>query len=457
MLKRRLIFFIFIMMLPVIAVKAHDLPLSFFVFSSVLILSIYYLYDERDKKLFIAGLVIFAIMDLSFMFYEFSVSMLFLAATHAVFIVLLIYYRKLRQYELQQESGKNDEILKEWEQLEHKHQNRLDNLQHLEKQAASLMDLFEMARDFSECLSMNLLAEQIFKKVRPEMPFQSMIIMLADDIHFGEESRVFKISDNGYSEELLCFNQQDEEILKTAKSEKHLQTTDDLWTFPLYIKREFLAYLQVRNAVQGDLAKFEVLAAHLVLQIKKIKLYEKVRDLSIIDGLTQVFVRRHFSELFEEELKRSIKHDFSLALLMLDIDHFKRYNDEFGHLVGDGTLREVARILRQSLRKVDIVARYGGEEFIVVIPETEMEGALEIAERIRSGIARHVFQIYDVTTRVTASLGIAIFPKNCNFDAKKGFYPELTQALINRADEALYRAKEEGRNRVVCYQDLSQG
>lgn len=455
MLKRRLVFFLFVMMLPVIAIKSRELPLSFFVFSGVLVIPIYYLYAERDKKLFTSALVLFALMDLFYLITSFSFSMLLLTAIHTLFIILLVYYRKFRNQDLNNEAKKNQEILKDWEQLQHKHQSRLDNLQHLEKQAASLMDLFEMARDFSECLSMELLTEQIYKKVLPEMPFSSFMILLDEDVSFESESQAYSITEKGATQEMIQFSSDEVKAMELAKKEMRLQSDESRWIFPLYIKKDFLAYMLVEGAEQGDLAKFEVLAAHLVLQIKKIKLYGTVRDLSIVDGLTQVFVRRHFSELFEEELKRSIKHGFSMALLMLDIDHFKRYNDEFGHLVGDATLKEVAGILRDSLRKVDIVARYGGEEFIVVIPETEMRGALEIAERVRSGIARHSFKVYDVTTRVTASLGIAIFPKDCDYDEDRGYYPELTQELINRADEALYRAKEEGRNRVICYQDIS--
>ncbi|MDP3919746.1 MAG: GGDEF domain-containing protein, partial [Candidatus Omnitrophota bacterium] len=142
------------------------------------------------------------------------------------------------------------------------------------------------------------------------------------------------------------------------------------------------------------------------------------------------------------------------SLLMLDIDHFKRYNDEFGHLVGDATLREVASVLRSSLRKVDIVGRYGGEEFIMVLPETGVQGAYDVAERIRSRIARHNFKVYDVSTRVTVSLGIAVFPEDVPVEASASYDPEMLLEIIRRADQALYRAKEEGRNRVIRFRDL---
>ena len=178
-------------------------------------------------------------------------------------------------------------------------------------------------------------------------------------------------------------------------------------------------------------------------------------QLSIIDGLTGVYVRRYFMDRMAEELKRSIKFNLPLSVLMLDIDHFKRYNDQLGHLAGDETLKKVAALIRTSLRKVDIVARYGGEEFVAVLPETLAVTAHEVAERIRSGIARHDFKIYDSQSKVTVSIGIATFPDDVFKDTPPSFYEELAFDLIRRADKALYRAKEEGRNRVFEYRNLA--
>jgi diguanylate cyclase (GGDEF)-like protein len=193
-----------------------------------------------------------------------------------------------------------------------------------------------------------------------------------------------------------------------------------------------------------------VLSAFLTLQVSKIRLYSSVKELAIRDSLTHVFVRRHFLERFAEELKRSVKFSIPLAVLMLDIDHFKRYNDEYGHIAGDATLKQVASILSLSLRKVDIVGRYGGEEFIVVIPETKKDGAIEICERIRSNIARNTFKIYNTETRVTASIGLALFePEKMQGVSESAETEKFGYQLIQKADKALYQAKEEGRNQVV--------
>ena len=224
------------------------------------------------------------------------------------------------------------------------------------------------------------------------------------------------------------------------------------WCFPVFENGKLEAVFLVDGAGEEELAKFEVLSAYLALLIKKIELYETVRQLSIVDELTQVFVRHHFFERLEEELKRSIRLNHPLSLLMLDIDHFKRYNDDFGHLVGDATLREVADMLKKSLRQVDLVGRFGGEEFIVAMPETSLGAALEVAERIRSSIARHAFVVYNVNAKVTVSQGVTEL-KGARVGEKMsvGTPKDLAKELMLQADQAMYRAKEEGRNRVCKY------
>lgn len=457
MLKRNLIFVIFLFMLPAVYFKTLDLKLSYYVFSTLLALPLLYFYTEKSRACFWGGLGLFFFFEVFYMLRDFESEILLLFLGHAGFIGLFVLYYKRWERRVEKENNRNKDMLREWEILKHKHQHRLDNLQHLEKQAASLMDLFEIARDFSECLSYSMLADALHKKVRPELPFARMELALLKEGGAGEQDpcHIFTIEESGFSDAERLLAEDERKDIRASLKDKNPQVSEARWVFPLTIQQERLAYLLVSGAKNSDLAKFEVLVAHLVLQIKKIRLYDTVKALSIIDDLTQVFVRRHFMLLFEEELRRSQKHGFSLALLMLDIDHFKRYNDELGHLVGDATLREVAGILRSNLRKVDIVARFGGEEFIMAMPETGAAGALEVAERIRSSIARHVCKVYDVNTKVTASIGVAVFPADCSgLDVKNAEIGGLANDLISRADEALYRAKEEGRNRVVRYQDL---
>ena len=126
---------------------------------------------------------------------------------------------------------------------------------------------------------------------------------------------------------------------------------------------------------------------------------------------------------------------------MVDIDFFKTYNDKYGHLTGDQILREIAGIIKDNIREIDIIGRYGGEEFCVVLPDTDNGGAGYVAERIRSAVEEATIKAYDTTVKATVSLGIAVYPQ----DGK-----EMTE-LIDKADWALYRAKKQGRNQICAF------
>lgn len=166
----------------------------------------------------------------------------------------------------------------------------------------------------------------------------------------------------------------------------------------------------------------------------------RLEALALTDPLTHLLNRRALTDRLIEELERARRYSSLVTLLMVDLDHFKRINDTHGHLVGDDVLRDIAALLRAAVRSVDLVARYGGEEFVVVLPETPSAGALTFAERLRERIADHVFPDFvPLGLRLTASIGVATYPS-------AGV--ESAEDLFARADEALYRAKAEGRDRV---------
>ncbi len=169
----------------------------------------------------------------------------------------------------------------------------------------------------------------------------------------------------------------------------------------------------------------------------------ELERLARLDGLTQVYNRRYFAEVLDFEVRRSARAEHRLTLIMLDVDHFKRLNDTFGHPAGDAVLRELAQILTASLRSTDIVARYGGEEFVVLMLDTPRAFGLELAERLRAAVARHDFTAAagEAVGSVTVSVGVAAYPD----DATDG------DRLVSRADQALYAAKAAGRNAVVVW------
>lgn len=170
------------------------------------------------------------------------------------------------------------------------------------------------------------------------------------------------------------------------------------------------------------------------------ELNKKLEELSITDGLTGVYNHRHFYIRLEEEIKRAERYGRPLSLIISDIDHFKHYNDAHGHPAGDILLKGVASCIKGHARGQDIVARYGGEEFAVILPETGKDAALMVAERIRGCISEQPFPNKETQPggNLTISLGVATFPLDAN-DLK---------GLVAKADSALYRAKEGGRNRV---------
>jgi diguanylate cyclase (GGDEF)-like protein len=175
------------------------------------------------------------------------------------------------------------------------------------------------------------------------------------------------------------------------------------------------------------------------LALTNLKLREKLRGLSIRDPLTGLFNRRYLEESLERELRRAERRSLPVAVIMIDIDHFKSFNDTFGHEAGDLMLKEVATLLRANIRAEDIACRYGGEELVLILPEMTFELAQERAERLAAAV-RHlrIPQPLQAFGTVTISAGVAVFPT----------HGSSGRAVINAADQALYRAKQFGRDRV---------
>jgi diguanylate cyclase (GGDEF)-like protein len=189
-------------------------------------------------------------------------------------------------------------------------------------------------------------------------------------------------------------------------------------------------YLRIGNCIYRFLAGNNVEAAY----------HEEIYKRTIIDALTDVHNKRYLLEYLDRELARSARFHRPISLVMFDIDHFKWINDELGHLAGDYTLRELAACVKSVIRREEEFARYGGDEFAVVLPETAREHALMFAERIRGLVSTRRFQYTGRDFPVTVSMGLAV---------TTGEKPLTSTDLIRLADENLYQAKREGRNRVV--------
>ena len=164
----------------------------------------------------------------------------------------------------------------------------------------------------------------------------------------------------------------------------------------------------------------------------------QVETLAITDPLTELFNRRHFEAVIEKEFNRTVRYKSPTSCLMIDIDRFKSINDEYGHRTGDMVIREIAKIIKDCLRKVDTIARWGGEEFVILLPGTGKEKAFTAAERIMKTVSDHSFS--GISKQITVSIGIASVPESSIDNAEK---------LIDASDNALYEAKSKGRNCIA--------
>lgn len=222
-----------------------------------------------------------------------------------------------------------------------------------------------------------------------------------------------------------------------AFDDRGVQLTDNDSTNGTFVNDKRIQQIQLRD---GDLVKigrsiFKFLSGDNIER----SYHEEIFRLSTIDGLTHIYNRRYYEENLERELSRARRYERPLALIIFDIDHFKRTNDEHGHRAGDFVLRQVASIVSKRARSVDVVARYGGEEFVVILPEIDTEGAARFAEDLRSLVESEPFEFEGEKIPTQISVGVAVLHEGitCGDD------------LLKEADRRLFAAKEQGRNRVV--------
>ena len=237
--------------------------------------------------------------------------------------------------------------------------------------------------------------------------------------------------------------------LSPAPAGRHYKTSSFL-SCPIAIGGRTIGVMNFADRVSGQpfdrssLELFQSIAPQLAVAIDRASLKEKAGEfeqLSVTDALTGLLNRRYIEERLMEEVKRSNRHGFPMSFMMLDVDNFKSYNDQFGHPAGDVALKLVAHVIRETLRGADVAARYGGEEFSILLPQTTSDEAETIAERIRANVETADFPC----RRVTISIGVA------------SYSAELCSSLglVSAADKALYEAKGKGRNRVSAFEEMN--
>jgi diguanylate cyclase (GGDEF)-like protein len=222
-------------------------------------------------------------------------------------------------------------------------------------------------------------------------------------------------------------------------------------TLPLAIEGEIIGCISLNseqpNAFDAqDLQFFSVIGYQMAATLKHFQRFSSIKNIALYDTLTSLYNRRSFDERLGVEAQKSFFAGTALSIVMIDIDHFKKVNDTFGHTEGDKVLHEIAGLLKASVRKKDTVARYGGEEFILILPEAGIEESFMIAERIRRLVENTPFDVSHARINLTVSAGISNFPNH-----RAGSKEEL----VKMADQALYDAKRGGRNHVCIYNPVS--
>lgn len=258
------------------------------------------------------------------------------------------------------------------------------------------------------------------------------------DKHEGLSGHVYQTG-----KAVLIKDAQNSEMLRKFKKGEIYPGT--LISVPLIVKERTIGVVNAAKSIPDyfsdrEFSLFNSLSVQGAIAIDNAILYK----LAITDGLTKLYLHRYFQHRLSDELSRSERYGYKFSLILTDIDHFKKFNDTYGHQVGDQVLREVARLVQQSVREVDMVARYGGEEFVVICPEKSNEETIVPAERIRKAIESYEFKVDGKLVPITISLGVSEFPSDSK-DKKE---------LIECADIALYSSKQNGRNRFTRFCDI---
>ncbi len=365
------------------------------------------------------------------------------------------------------------ELQEEIQGLREEYDKLLEANQVLNERIIEVYTLYNVSRTLSMSLQLNELLDLVMSLIGKSLNINRFSLMLLD-----EQTRKLSIrAAHGLADEILFHGEFDPEAGLSGKAfskgepviVEDLSKTNDFIYFQgsgldkgsylgVPLKRPAGTVIGVLNAHKSssgafkdsDLRLFKAVSEHVAVAIDHALAFQQTQELMSRDELTNLYNRRYFFERFEREVYRAERYGRRLSVLMIDIDHFKNYNDTYGHLRGDQALRRMARLLEANLRRADIIARYGGEEFLVLLPETEKDDAVKVCEKLRSEVEKIDFN--DDAPRLdkagmTITLGVASMPDDS----------EEAIELIDLADKALYYGKAQGRNRVCCEVPTASG
>lgn len=377
---------------------------------------------------------------------------------YSLCVYLIYQHNNLLKSKLYEIEGTSRHLEEKLAMLKNKDSNLRERNSQLERSLNEIVTIYEYVRklgstmDFGEAVA--ILEEALCSLIQ----FNGGKLIVLKEQAVSKVYEIFADKEKNKTGETVSLKQYEENIV--ARITKNPQSfvyekgkltpfgnmpgdVETLLALPLVVEKQLVAVIMLKNLQLTNMERLHFITLQFAMEVKKTQLYEKVKELSKIDSLTQLYLRRHFMSLLNNELDRGYRQNQPLSFLMLDIDYFKRYNDEYGHLAGDLILKKVASILNDKSREIDLLCRYGGDEFALVLPRTALQDARVVAERLRRAISEHLFHITNEQVQVTVSIGIAACdPKDMRLDG-------ICEKVIDLADKALYQAKSLGRNKVV--------
>lgn len=338
------------------------------------------------------------------------------------------------------------------------------NSQNYEKKLEILTSIYKIGKILTSTLNTQELLKLVMEKVGELLSAKNWSLMLLDEekqelyfqIVVGESSDKIKGLRIKANQGIAGWvaNHREAVLIKDVSKDRRFSTdidnisgfqTHSIICTPLICRDKVLGVIELVNKKIGeefdeeDLEILKHLSDYIAIAIDNARNFEKIEELTIKDDLTCLYNTRFFHEMLEREIKRSQRKRRELSLIFMDMDHFKEVNDTHGHLCGSKLLKEVADIIIESVRNIDIPIRYGGDEFVIILPETNKEHAHNVAERILKNIRNFIFlKDEGLNLKLTASIGFATFPD----DAR-----DKTE-LIKKADNAMYQVKNSTRNNV---------
>jgi len=323
----------------------------------------------------------------------------------------------------------------------------------LESSQAMLENMYETTRALSSILDLEQLLKDVLSIANDLLRVKKCSVLLVEPS--GKDLCIYAKLEKGnktiYDPPMLISEKKPGDIairgtgFYSKKNSIALSSGRQILELPLISLGKVIGLLQIEpqktyELQEKDRKNFTIFANSTAIAIDNARLHMKTQELTIIDGLTGLYNYRFFRTKLSDEIRRSDRYHQQLSVLMIDVDHFKEINDLQGHQTGNIILQEIVSIVKHSVRDVDIVARYGGEEFVVILPQTGLKDAISIADRMKNQMERAYFTNSQGQrdVRATISVGVAVYPDGVL----------SPNQLLERVDQAMYRAKKEGRNRV---------